>query len=65
MRIVEHLDGSAASPTVFDGYKLVLIWCLKEGDAKQLEKVTPHLGTVVEACVSCSELTNRPQKFRQ
>jgi hypothetical protein len=55
---MEHLDGAAASPTAFDGYRLVLIQSLKEGDSKQLEKLTPHLGTIVEACVSCSELSS-------
>lgn len=52
IRIMEHLDGAAASPSVFDGYNLVLIQCLKEGDSKQLGKLTSHLGTVVEACLS-------------
>jgi hypothetical protein len=62
---MEHQDGAAASPSVFDGYNLALIRCLKEGDSKQLEKLTPHLGRVVEACVSYSELLiSRPQKFR-
>jgi hypothetical protein len=62
---MEHLDGAAASPSLFDGYNLVLIQCLKEGDSRQLEKLTPHLVTVVEACVSCSELLSRLQKFRE
>jgi hypothetical protein len=62
---MEHQDGAAASPSVFDGCNLVLIQCLKEGDSKQLEKLIPHLGTVVDACVSYSELhVSRAQKFR-
>jgi hypothetical protein len=62
---MEHLDGAAASPGVSDGYNLVLIRCLEEGDSKQLEKLTPHLGTVIEACVRYSEhLISRPEKFR-
>ncbi|PNF39825.1 hypothetical protein B7P43_G03174 [Cryptotermes secundus] len=52
VRIMEHQDGAAASPSVFEGYNLMLIWCLQEGDSKQLEKLTPHLSTVVEACLS-------------
>jgi hypothetical protein len=52
---MDHLDGAADLPVVLDGYNLVLIRCLKEGDCKLQEKLVPHLGRVVEACVSCSE----------
>jgi hypothetical protein len=51
---MDHLDGSAYVPVVLDGYNLVLIRCLKEGDSKLQEKLVPHLDRVIEACVSCS-----------
>jgi hypothetical protein len=50
------LNGAVGSPVVSDGFNLVLIQYLKEGDSKQLEKLTPHLGTVIETCVSYSDL---------
>jgi len=52
---MDHLDGSAYFPVVLDGYNLMLIRCLKEGDPKLQEKLMPHLDRVVEACVSCSK----------
>jgi len=52
---MDHLDGSAYLPVVLDGYNLVLIQCLKEGDLKLQEQLLPHLDRVFEACVSCSK----------
>jgi hypothetical protein len=50
---MDRLDSSAYLPVVLDGYNLVLIRCLKEGDSKLQKKLMPHLDRVIEACVSC------------
>jgi hypothetical protein len=52
---MDHQDGAAVLPVVLDGCNQVLIRCLKEGDSKLQERLVPHLGRVIETCVSYSE----------